>query len=58
MIAESKRAQMIAVGGLIGLKEWTGVHSSLVVSPHKIKIMLGKQITPRKWTNCGGMTML
>jgi hypothetical protein len=27
------------------VKEWTGVHSSLVVSLHKVNNMLGKQIT-------------
>jgi hypothetical protein len=27
------------------VKEWTGVHSSLVVSLHKINNILGKQIT-------------
>jgi hypothetical protein len=26
------------------VKEWTGVHSSLVVSLHKVNNMLGKQI--------------
>ena len=31
----NKRAQMIAIGGLINVKEWTGVHSSLEVSLHK-----------------------
>jgi hypothetical protein len=27
------------------VKEWTGFHSSLVVSLHKVNNMLGKQIT-------------
>jgi hypothetical protein len=33
------------VNGNSNVKEWTGVHSSLVVSLHKIKNMLGKQTT-------------
>jgi hypothetical protein len=33
------------VNGNNNVKEWTGVHSSLVVSLHKINNMLGKQIT-------------
>jgi hypothetical protein len=33
------------VNGNNSVKEWTGVHSSLVVSLHKIKNMLDKQIT-------------
>jgi hypothetical protein len=32
------------VNGNNSVKEWTGVHSSLVVSLHKINNMLGKQI--------------
>jgi hypothetical protein len=35
MSAESNREQMIAVGGFISMRKWTGVHSSLVVSLHK-----------------------
>ena len=41
LIAESKREQLFAVGGLISVKEWTGVHSSLVVSLHKYKRHVG-----------------
>jgi hypothetical protein len=33
------------VNGNSNVKEWTGVHNSLVVSLHKINNMLGKQIT-------------
>jgi hypothetical protein len=33
------------VNGNNNVKEWTRVHSSLVVSLHKINNMLGKQIT-------------
>jgi hypothetical protein len=33
------------VNGNNNVKEWTGVHSSLVVSLHKVNNMLGKQIT-------------
>jgi hypothetical protein len=33
------------VNGNSNVKEWTGVHSSLVVSLHKVNNMLGKQIT-------------
>jgi hypothetical protein len=33
------------VNGNNSVKEWTGVHSSLVVSLHKVNIMLGKKIT-------------
>jgi hypothetical protein len=33
------------VKGNMNVKEWTGVHSSLEVSLHKINNMLGKQIT-------------
>jgi hypothetical protein len=33
------------VNGNNSVKEWTGVHSSLVVSLHKINNMLDKQIT-------------
>jgi hypothetical protein len=33
------------INGNNNVKEWTGVHSSLVVSLHKINNMLGKQIT-------------
>jgi hypothetical protein len=32
------------VNGNNNIKEWTGVHSSLEVSLHKINNMLGKQI--------------
>jgi hypothetical protein len=32
------------VNGNNSVKEWTGVHSSLVVSLYKINNMLGKQI--------------
>jgi hypothetical protein len=32
------------VNGNTSVKEWTKVHSSLVVSLHKINNMLGKQI--------------
>jgi hypothetical protein len=32
------------VNGNNSIKEWTGVHSSLVVSLHKVNNMLGKQI--------------
>jgi uncharacterized protein YidB (DUF937 family) len=31
------------VNGNNSVKEWIGVHSSLVVSPHKVNNMLGKQ---------------
>jgi hypothetical protein len=33
------------LNGKNSVKEWTGVHSSLVVSLHKVNNMLGKQIT-------------
>jgi hypothetical protein len=33
------------VNGNNNVKEWTGVHSLLEVSLHKINKMLGKQIT-------------
>jgi hypothetical protein len=33
------------VNGNKNVKEWTGVHSTLEVSLHKINTMLGKQIT-------------
>jgi hypothetical protein len=33
------------VNGNNSVKEWTGVHSSLVVSLQKVNNMLGKQIT-------------
>jgi hypothetical protein len=33
------------VNGNNSVKEWAGVHSSLVMSLHKINNMLGKQIT-------------
>jgi hypothetical protein len=33
------------VNGNNNVKEWTGVHSSLVMSLHKVNNMLGKQIT-------------
>jgi hypothetical protein len=36
------------VNGNNNVKEWTWVHSSLVVSLHKINNMLGKQITVGK----------
>jgi hypothetical protein len=32
------------VNGNNSVKEWTGVHNSLVVSLHKVNNMLGKQI--------------
>jgi hypothetical protein len=36
------------VKGNNSVKEWTGVHSSLVLSLHKVNNMLGKQITVGK----------
>ena len=52
------KKEQFAVCGLISLKEWTGVHSSLVVSLHKeITNMLGKQITAGQLTNSERMTM-
>jgi hypothetical protein len=38
------------VNGNSNVKEWTRVHSSLVVSLHKVNNMLGKQITVRQLT--------
>jgi hypothetical protein len=35
----------VKVNSNMNVKEWTGVHSSLEVSLHKINNMLGKQIT-------------
>jgi hypothetical protein len=36
---------LVKINGNMNVKEWTGVHSSLEVSLHKINNMLGKQIT-------------
>ena len=36
-----KKEQFAVCGGLISIKEWTGVHSSLVVSLHKYKQHVG-----------------
>jgi hypothetical protein len=36
------------VNGNNNVKEWTRVHSSLVVSLHKVNNILGKQITAGK----------
>jgi hypothetical protein len=36
------------VNGNSNVKEWTGVHSSLELSLHKINNMLGKQIIVRQ----------
>jgi hypothetical protein len=35
----------VKVNGNMNVKEWTGVHSSLEVSLHKINNILGEQIT-------------
>ena len=49
---------MIAVGCISDVKEWTGVHSLLVVPLHnKILNMLGEQITVGQLTNREGITM-
>ena len=34
-LQKMKKEQVAVCGGLISVKEWTGVHSSLVVSLHK-----------------------
>jgi hypothetical protein len=35
---------LVKLNSNLNVKEWTGVHSSLKVSLHKINNMLGKQI--------------
>jgi hypothetical protein len=48
---------VFAVDGIISVKEWTRVHSSLEVSLHKDKNMLGEQITAGQLTNRECITM-